>query len=471
MEVQSGNVIPERFAKLNSNWLLRGWTDMPLAVVNCATGFVRQLNEKEFYVAESCDGIRDFNSLAFLPEHNALLNQLIKQGIAETCQKNDFIEPMQQYRMANTSCIKGIQWCVTGRCNLKCQHCYMESPSGKYGELPFDYIVQLIDQFEQANLPQISLTGGEPFFRNDLLEIIALLAERKICVRTIFSNGLLITDDHLKSIKEIGFSPNFQISFDGIGAHDYMRGVKGIEQDVIHSILKLQDAGFFVRIATSIDRLNISHLADTYKLIKDLGLKSWHIMTPQKSGNWRGTSTGLSLIEAANALMPLLNFWLADGRPFDIQLAGFYHGIPKTKAEKLDSSTKNLFDYTADSYDCGACREQPNLMPDGTLLPCPGYAGSVVQDQMPNLFKCNLAEVWANSSSLRKIIDMKKIVLLNRNPECDTCELFKDCGIGCRVVALNETGNIFAKDPVACDLWKNGYKKLFLDIENGDEFI
>jgi radical SAM protein with 4Fe4S-binding SPASM domain len=454
--------MPGKYAKLRKDWLLRGWTDVPLAIANSANGFVRRLEKKSFYVAEACDGKTDFNSLAFLPEHHALLDELIEDSIAEICLENTTIEPAQRYRKSNAPQLKGIHWCVTGLCNLNCRHCYMESPAGRYGELPLTDMVRFIEQFEQANVICVSLTGGEPFLRTDILDIITILTKKKICISQIFSNALLITDEHLHGIKNLGISPGFQISFDGKGAHDTMRGTKTSEQHVIDSILRLQAAGFPVVIATSIDRLNIDHLTDTYDLMKELQIQFWRIAAPQRSGNWRDTVTALSLQEEATALRPLLERWLREGKPFSLQLAGFYNGGGGPTGRDTDSfmAVEDSPNYTPEAFDCGTCREQPNLLPDGTLIPCPGYVDSSIQKKMPNLLRDDLQEVWTESS-LRKILNIKKKDLLSRNPECTACDLFNDCGIGCRASALMMTGDLLAKDPLACDLWKKGFKNEF----------
>ncbi|MHB1420156.1 MAG: radical SAM protein [Bacillota bacterium] len=449
-----------RYAKLKKDWLLRGWTDASMTVANWVNGDVRILNKKGFYVAESCDGSTDFKSLAFLPEHEFLLDELIKEGIAEACQNGDLVDPCQQYRLANNPRLIGIHWCVTGFCNLNCRHCYMESPSGRYGELTFNDMVRLIEQFEQANVLQISLTGGEPFIRKDILDIIALLAKKKIWLGQIYSNGLLITEEHLIGIKHFGFSPSFQISFDVIGAHDQMRGSRGTEQIVIDTIQKLRASGFSVVVATSIDKANIGGLADTYELMKKLDIQLWRIAAPQESGNWRGSTTVLSLKEEAELNLYLLNRWLKDGRPINIHLSSFYRGDSGSKQSVQVQDSPN---YTPDSYDCGTCREQPNLLPDGTLLPCPGYVDSSLQRQMPNLLQKNLSRVWTESY-LREIVDIKKKDLLVRNPECAVCEFFKECGIGCRALALTKTGDLMAKDPLSCEMWKKGYKKWFKEL-------
>ena len=459
----------ERYAKLGKNWLLRGWTDAPMAAVNWVTGDVCQLAKKSFYVAESCDGKTDFDSLAFLPEHNGLLDAMIREGIAETCREGDSIDPWQEYRKASNPRLMGIHWCVTGRCNLNCRHCFMESPAGRYGELPSEDMARLVGQFERANVVQVSLTGGEPFLRRDILDIVAMLAGKRINLNQVYSNGLLITEDHLKTIQRMGFSPTFQISFDGVGAHDQMRGTGGIESSVIEAIRRVRDAGFRVIVATCVDRMNAGRLTDTYDLMKGLGVQSWRIASPREAGNWRGTTTGLCLSEEAEACVPLMDRWLKDGKPFYIQLAGFFGGGRKPKgkaAAHAGAGRDERPEYMPESYDCGSCRERPNLLPDGTLVPCPAYVDSIMPERMPNLLREDLSEVWTGSL-LREIASIRKKDLLARNPECAACEMFKECGVGCRASALTQTGDLMAKDPTACELWKGGYKKRFQELADG----
>jgi radical SAM protein with 4Fe4S-binding SPASM domain len=464
---------------------------MPRVLVNWRNGDQRELKNLGFYVAESCDGRTDFDSFAFLPRHRGMLELLIAEGMAEECREDNSVEPWQRYRKADNPRLTGIHWCVTGRCNLKCRHCYMEAPSGRYGQLPFAAMAGLVEQFERANVLEVSLTGGEPFLRRDLLDIIQLLARKKIRLNQIFSNGLLITDRHLEAIRKIGFRPAFQISLDGVGTHDRMRGVTGSEPRVIAAIQRLRAAGFPVVVATAVDALSLAALADTYELMKRLDIQAWRVSAPQETGNWRGTATAARLDEQAQAFVPLAERWIGDGKPFAIQLCGFYNSGPSPKpgtrpplnavgraagtagrsgrlragADGLKQPAKasDTPAYTPESYDCGACREQPNLLSDGTLVPCPGYVDSVVQAQMPNLLREDLSQVWTRSY-LRQITDLKKQDLFSRNPECVACELFRECGMGCRASALTETGDLMARDPIACEVYRKGYKMLFRDL-------
>lgn len=439
---------------------MRGWTDVPLAVVNWTNGDQRALGKKGFYVAEACDGKRDFSSLSFIPVHNTFLDRLIREEIAEECEEGASIDLSQRYRKAENPRLSGLHWSVTGLCNLNCRHCYVEAPSGRYGELPFEDAMRLVEQFELANVQEVSLTGGEPFLRKDLPDIVAGLAQKKIWLSQIYTNGLLIKEEVLEEIKRVGFLPAFQISFDGRGAHEYMRGRGGIEQGVIEAITKVRVAGFPVVISTCVDSVNIGHLADTYDLLKELAIGYWRILPPQKIGNWKGTKTGLSLEDEVEFYAPLLARWLRDGRPFYLQLGRLFTGAGKDNPVPQDGPGTR---YTPESYDCGGCREQRYVLPDGTLLPCAGYTDSALHRRMPNILRDGLSKALSGSL-LCSIANRKKADLLTRNTECTSCESFGECGMGCRAVALVETGDMMAKDPVACEMWKKGYRQRLREL-------
>jgi radical SAM protein with 4Fe4S-binding SPASM domain len=335
----------------------------------------------------------------------------------------------------------------------------VEAPSGRYGELSFEDMMYLIEQFEQANVYQVSLTGGEPFLRKDLLKIMAALAAKRIWVPEIFTNALLITEGLIEKIKHLGFSPIFQISFDGLGAHDRMRGKAGIEEGVIEGIRKVRAAGLRVVIATSIDQLNKNCLEATYDLLKGLDIQSWRIAPPMETGNWRGTTAQLSFGEQAQVFEPLLKRWLTDEKPFAIQLGAYFRHDGKNAPDPQKAQS----DFSPESYDCGACREKLYLLPDGVLLPCPGYADTALSDRMPNILRDGLAKVWSDSL-LRSIADMKKKDLLDRNAECGRCEVFDECGMGCRASAVMKTSDLMAKDPLTCEMVKTGFKKRFKEM-------
>lgn len=450
-----------RFARLLDGWFLRGWTDLPWALARWGSVDVRPLSAETSYVLQGCDGQTDFDSLAFLPQHRAVLRRLVRDGVAEWCSEGDGIPRYQRYRSAPNPRLAAVDWSVTGRCNLRCRHCFMESPSGKYGSLPTGAMVRLIEQFERANVLEVTLTGGEPFLRRDLVDLIVILAEKRIWLSQIYTNGLLIRRHHLDAIRAAGFIPAFQVSFDGVGTHDAMRGVRGVEGPTVDAMRLLIREGFPVVAATSIDVSSAGRLLETYALMRELGVAAWRVSLPQAIGRWRGSVTGLTLRQAATACLPIKARWVADGRPFDLQLAGFFRGTTRSASE--DAADAARLTFGLDDYDCRAVQSRANLLPDATLIPCPGYVDAGVEADMPNLLAGpELSQAWTDPA-IRRYTDLRVRDVAARNPDCSTCEQLHECGTGCRAAALAETGDAFARDPLTCELVRAGHRAEFRD--------
>jgi MoaA/NifB/PqqE/SkfB family radical SAM enzyme len=75
------------------------------------------------------------------------------------------------------------------RCNLACEHCYL--PSHSNSGISFDRVKLLLYELKELGVINVSLTGGEIFIRDDLLEIIKVA--RSLYIRVfLLSNGTLL---------------------------------------------------------------------------------------------------------------------------------------------------------------------------------------------------------------------------------------------------------------------------------------
>jgi sulfatase maturation enzyme AslB (radical SAM superfamily) len=88
---------------------------------------------------------------------------------------------------------------ITNLCNLRCQHCYAWSGPTRPNEMTTERIIGLLDEFAEAGVLQVFLTGGEIFAHSDAIQIINH-ARTKPFSTQIFTNGLLITEEKLASI-------------------------------------------------------------------------------------------------------------------------------------------------------------------------------------------------------------------------------------------------------------------------------
>ena len=127
-----------------------------------------------------------------------------------------------------------IQWHITERCNLRCSHCYQESPPP--AEPPLSLLLDILKRIEdfviflrnasRKPVPvHLTLTGGEPFMHPGFTTLIERIAsQRDRWSFAILTNGTLLdaaAADALRPLK-----PAFvQISLEGAEAtHDRIRG-------------------------------------------------------------------------------------------------------------------------------------------------------------------------------------------------------------------------------------------------------
>ena len=164
------------------------------------------------------------------------------------------IKPVQYYNHLYKALIKYKQlpsyfiFYPTSRCNLKCSHCfYYDSLNKKFNELTLDEI----DQITKSMDPILSLilTGGEPYLRHDLDQIVRIFYENtKVPIISIPSNGWYLEKMNKQIRNMMEWCPlltlNQQISIDGIGAdHDKIRmdkQVKGSENSFEKAIITIK---------------------------------------------------------------------------------------------------------------------------------------------------------------------------------------------------------------------------------------
>src|SRR5260221_13491734 len=71
--------------------------------------------------------------------------------------------------------INYLRLAVTDRCNLRCFYCMPEEGIHylpKKELLTFEEIERMVTMMAQLGITKIRLTGGEPFFRTDLIQLV-----------------------------------------------------------------------------------------------------------------------------------------------------------------------------------------------------------------------------------------------------------------------------------------------------------
>lgn len=394
----------------------------------------------ERFVYAMCDGVTDLSVPAFLPVHRSALRRLLARGAVRRCPKG-FRGPAPD--------IDGVLLSVTGRCNMRCRHCYMGAPEGQ-GELPLETMRRILDALCEAGAMQISLTGGEPLMRADLMELTDSILARGMAITDIFTNATLIDQTFLAELEARALRPRFHVSFDGVGRHDAMRGVPGAESAARRGITALISAGHRVILTTSVDENTLPALEKTYAFAKAAGVHAWGIGRPVAAGCARsmGRVADGDFACACHALKAL---WEADGRPFTLGLESYFsHAVTRDMQHDIP-------EFAPEQYACGSCRAFPHITHEGILMPCPCYADTEFAGVFPSLVAQDWHTAW-HDPTLRRVMDIRKAEVLRANPDCARCERLADCRTGCRVSAVLAGGGLLGRDEITCNIFRKGLR-------------
>lgn len=106
-----------------------------------------------------------------------------------------------------------VQFYVTARCNLTCEQCNIIYTNSDVRECTIDEIKRIADNFAKLGVAIVLLTGGEPFARKDLHEIIYAFESRGVHVR-MQTNGFASEEQIVRSIEAGG--KDISISLDSL---------------------------------------------------------------------------------------------------------------------------------------------------------------------------------------------------------------------------------------------------------------
>lgn len=162
-----------------------------------------------------------------------------------------------------------LQLHITGKCNLRCKHCYIAEHGGELSCAEISLVLQQFSQllqsmrreFGEPVFGHVHVTGGEPFLHPQIYQILRLMLEhRHMFHYAVMSNGTVLK--HLQLVERLNLEA-LQVSIDGDeAAHDAIRG-KGNLAQVCHGLDILYCHGIRTRVSFT------AHL-DNYWLLPDV---------------------------------------------------------------------------------------------------------------------------------------------------------------------------------------------------------
>lgn len=168
---------------------------------------------------------------------------------------------------------------VTNRCNLNCSYCSADSGpfARKKDELSIEMLDSLFKELDYMGVPRVGITGGEPFMREDILEILELFSKYRF-TKILNTNGILINDKISRKLVPLNLD-RICVTLDGSKSeiHDSQRG-KGSFNKVIEGIRNLQRYNLPVSTLFTLGKHNVDDLINTIKLNDKLGIEYMSVM-------------------------------------------------------------------------------------------------------------------------------------------------------------------------------------------------
>lgn len=273
---------------------------------------------------------------------------------------------------------------VTYRCNSRCSMCYIwKHPSKKEDEIRPEHLLTL------PRMARLNITGGEPFLKDDLSEILDVVKKKAKRV-VISSNGFLTkrTMDVMSKHSDVGI----RISMDGIEeTHDKIRGVKGAYRKAVETLQGLKALGIKdLGISVTVSDQNAQDLLAVYEFSKENHIELATAILHNAYYFHKEDNVILNKYQVELGLKELIGKFLKSRYPKDWFRAYFTQGI----VEHMYGNQRSM--------KCTMALESFYIDPYGKVRPC-----NVMDFTFGNIKDKTFPEIWTSSEAkeARKRVD------------------------------------------------------------------
>lgn len=149
-------------------------------------------------------------------------------------------------------------WEITHNCNYGCSYCIFSCDKKRVrGELTTEECYHVIDELVKNGFKHLKITGGEPFVRKDIVDILEYASKNLIV--DVSTNASLINERAVDRLNRISLKM-IHVSLDGNkDEHEDVRG-KGTYGPTIRGLRALKDSENKIRIGAVIHSKNENNL-------------------------------------------------------------------------------------------------------------------------------------------------------------------------------------------------------------------
>lgn len=324
---------------------------------------------------------------------------------------------------------------VTARCNLNCRMCFYHKRLNRPGSVELSLAEWKLIAENTGSVVDLSLSGGEPFLRDDLPEIAAAFSRsnplRLVSIPTNGTQTDRIAAATAEMLRRLPGSVRLEIelSLDGIGgAQDFVRGSEGCFDRVVATAAELrrlrqEDPRLAIKTVTTAVRSNQDDLLQIIDFSRrEIGVDRVVLSPPHSSGRVGEEITALD--------------W-----------AKYYEAATAVYTEDVEKAA-SFVDRLLSAIQLRAARTMDGIHAGRTTIPCPGPDSICVIAEDGMVYGCEvyrfpLGRIQDSGYSLRRVLLGMRAASFRRK----TCG-GQRCSWPCGVLA----GQVTSPGPLAASL-------------------
>ena len=313
-----------------------------------------------------------------------------------------------------TACIE-----VTHACNLTCPHCLFAAGKKYPDELTTEEIKALYDEWADMKVFKVMISGGEPFMRKDIVEILNYGDEIGL-QQYVVTNGTLITEDNFQLIPR---NVRFGVSLDGFEEiHDKIRGKGSFARttEVLEMFLR-EGAKFGINFTLSQINKEEAERLMAYWLNRGIKMSVNPVLPFGRSSEHRKQLWLRK--EDANDFIRIREFKIRRVKSRDRELYGGPHPLHVDDMAEL---------FHRAFLACEGARTDVWVRFDGNVYPCADTA-AMEEFCMGNLRDASFREIWDNGKGGTAFRQIKK----DSFSECNTCDVEDVCNFRCPALSYS----------------------------------
>ena len=333
---------------------------------------------------------------------------------------------------------------ITNKCNINCLYCAVSPTKNDAGDLTLKEWKVVIDELARIKVFHLVISGGEPFMRQDLANLLEHIFNHHFRV-SINTNGTLFNEEVLSLVSGSRRLDNIQVSIDGpeLKVHDFIRG-RGTFEKAVDGIKTLRRKKIPFSIFVVVCRNNKDHLKEIVRLAKKQGAKQ---------------VTFSPLLPQGSALAHLDDLFLSfkEQKKIEEELRHLKKKYPKLVTGSLMQVIQNMDrisqitvpeDKALNSNkitSCGGSVTECAIRPEGWVIPC----DRLWDHKVGNVKQKPFQSIWLHSEGFQQF-RKRYSRRIDSFEECRGCEYTDMCRGGCPAIPYNMGKGIEGWDPFSC---------------------